>query len=159
GRASLRFQEMRDFAPGSSFSPDGKTFVTSISGRIWRIDVASGTKTPIPFTVDVEQPVGALTRFDYRIPDTIAVRVMQNPRLSHDGKQVVVSAVDRLWIADIANASTARVTPRRLTAASMTDGQFFPEWSPDDRFIAFASWSDTSGGALYEVSAGDAWEG
>ena len=40
----------RDVMPGASFTPDSKSFVTTWGGKLWRVDVATGASTPIPFT-------------------------------------------------------------------------------------------------------------
>ncbi|MFN8651537.1 MAG: hypothetical protein U0133_06525 [Gemmatimonadales bacterium] len=39
----------RDLMPGSSFTPDSKAFVTT-EWKIWKVDLASGSGTEIPFT-------------------------------------------------------------------------------------------------------------
>ena len=44
-----------DLYPGYSFTPDGSAIVLSDRGRLARFDVATGTRTEIPFTAEVEQ--------------------------------------------------------------------------------------------------------
>ena len=48
--------------PSSAWLPDESGIVTSFEGKLWRIDIAAGRKTEIPFTADVEHSLGALVR-------------------------------------------------------------------------------------------------
>src|SRR5262245_8096324 len=48
--------------PASAWLPNGSALVTSFGGKLWRVDVPSGTTTPIPFTADVDQSRGALVK-------------------------------------------------------------------------------------------------
>ena len=54
----------RDIYPGSAFTPDSKSLITSFNGKIWRVAVPSGEVTAIPFTADVDQQMGPLAKFD-----------------------------------------------------------------------------------------------
>jgi Tol biopolymer transport system component len=136
----------RDLMPGSSFTPDSKTLVTSIDGGIWRVDVPSGEATQIPFTAKVEQKLGPKLRFDYPV-DQGPVRAQQvrHPRLSPDGKRLAFTALDRLWVMDYPNGK-----PRRISSTEA--GEHHPAWSPDGRHLAYVTWSDLDGGHVYKVA-------
>jgi Tol biopolymer transport system component len=146
-----------DYMPGSAFTPDGRSLVTYLDGKLWSIDVTTGRRTAIPFTAQVEQQLAELVRTEHRIPDSsLAVRQIRDPRVSPDNRRVVFSALDRLWIADLPDASpngTApqKVVPRRLTTSDV--GEFSPSWSPDGRSIAYVTWSDSLGGDLMRARA------
>jgi len=137
----------RDLEPGSAFTPDSKSLITSYGGKIWRIDIPSGTATAIPFTAHVEQRLGPLVHFVNHV-DTGAVQMRQirDARLSPDGKQVVFSALDKLYVMDLAGGS-----PRRLTDDSMHEQA--PAWSPDGQWVAYVTWTSSTGGALMKVRA------
>jgi Tol biopolymer transport system component/imidazolonepropionase-like amidohydrolase len=137
----------RDLMPGSSFTPDSKAFITSYGGKFRRIDVATGSSTEIPFTAQVEQQLGPLVRFENRV-DTGVVEVKQirNPSLSSDGKRLAFSALDRIYVMDYPSGP-----PRRLTTGN--EHEQAPAWSPDGKWIAYVTWSD-SGGALKRVKSG-----
>jgi len=137
----------RDLLPGSSFTPDSKTLITSWGGKFRRIDIASGNATEIPFTAQVEQQLGPLVRFENRV-DTGVVEVKQirNPSLSPDGSRLAFSALDRLYVMDYPSGR-----PKRLTASN--EHEQAPAWSPDGKWIAYITWSD-SGGALKRVKSG-----
>jgi Tol biopolymer transport system component len=151
----------RDVYPGSAFTPDSKSLITAHGGKIWKIDVPSGTKTQIPFTAEIEQQLGPLVKFEYPINDTVlTVTQIRGGRLSPDGSKLVFSALDRLWITDVQNGrggprgtnqKSEVTTAKRLT--SMTLGEQQPTWSPDGQYIAYVTWSDVEGGSIYRVRA------
>ena len=150
----------RDVYPASAFSPDSRFLYTSFNGKIWRIDVPSGTRTEIPFTAEIEYQGGPLARFDYPINDTtFTVSQIRGARPSPDGKRVVFVALDKLWIADLpagrgGAGDTSRSVirnPRRLTNSS--EVEHGPAWSPDGRTVAYVTWNDSIGGNIWRVAA------
>jgi imidazolonepropionase-like amidohydrolase/Tol biopolymer transport system component len=152
----------RDLYPGSAFTPDSRALITSYGGRIMRVEIASGRATTIPFTADVEKQLGPLVRFDYPINDsTLSVTQIRGARPSPDGRRIVFAALNRLWVADMPPAA-AQQTPsdeapsilrgaRRLTTSS--DVEHAPVWSPDGRYIAWVTWSDSTGGDIWRIRA------
>ena len=136
----------RDLMPGSAFTSDGKGLITSYQGKLWRVEVPSGTQTAIPFRAQVAQQGGPLVKFSYPV-DTgdVLVKQIRNPVSSPDGSRVAFSALDRLYVMD-----WPKGTPRRLTKDSVHEQ--VPAWSPDGKWITYVSWSD-SGGALKKARA------
>ena len=145
----------RDLMPGMTFTPDSKALITSYGGKFWRVAIPSGTATPIPFTADVDVPMGALSQFEYPINDsTVDVRQIRFPRISPDGRHVTFVALDRIWVADLPATHTpgARVEAQhvhRLT--DFTTSEYSPVWSPDGSTIDFVTWNDSTGGDIYSV--------
>jgi Tol biopolymer transport system component len=152
----------RDVYPASAFTPDSKTLITSYGGKIMKIDIQSGNATEIPFTADIEQEMGALAQFDYPINDTeLTVAQIRGARPSPDGKKVVFSALDRLWIADLPEDyknedkadSTYAVIKNAKRLTKSTDVESSPAWSPDGKYIAYVTWNDTDGGDIYRLNS------
>ena len=125
----------RDLMPASAFTPDGRALILYAKGKIWRMAVPSGEMTEIPFTADVEIPAGPLVRFDYRIEDdTVQIQQIRGARPSPDGKRLVFTALNKLWLMDLPGGA-----PRRLTnAAGVVEHD--PVWSPDGRHVAYVTW-------------------
>ncbi|MBL8267992.1 MAG: PD40 domain-containing protein [Steroidobacter sp.] len=142
----------RDLMPGWAFTADSRALIASYRGKLWRVDVPSGKQTQIPFRVPVRLQLGPLVHQTNRIDDQAErfIREIRDPRTSPDGRQVVFSAASKLWTMDLPAGK-----PRRLTASAsdQSRGEFEPVWSPDGRYVTYATWSDELGGALYRVRA------
>ena len=145
-RDDIESRGSRDLLPGYSWMPDSKSLVLAHHGKIWRLDVATGQQSPIPFTADVDQMIADLVRFEYPINDsTLTVRQIRSAKPSPNGKRLVFSALDRLWTMDLPSG-----TPKRLTTGE--EGEHSPIWSPDGRYIAYVSWTE-EGGDIWRIPA------
>ena len=135
----------RDTMPGSSFTPDSSALITSYGGKIWRVAIQDGAATQIPFTAEIEQQLGPLVQFQYRIDETpLTVRQIHDPQVSADGKRVAFNAMRQIWTADRAGGEPRRLTPPHISAYS-------PAWSPDGQFLAYSTWSDIEGGHVFRI--------
>jgi Tol biopolymer transport system component len=149
----------RDVYPGSAFTPDSRSLITSFGGKIWRVAVPAGEVTAIPFTADVDQQMGPLAKFEYPINDSIlTVTQIRGGRPSPNGQRLAFIALDALYIGDLTPArggvGAQKImigNPRRLTLGGMVEHS--PIWSPDGRYIAYVTWTDTAGGNVYRVAA------
>lgn len=144
----------RDAYPGMAFTPDSDAVVASYGGKLWRIPVDGSEAREIPFTVDVQLPMGPLVDFAYRIDDdpTFTAKQIQDAVPSPDGQRLAFTVLNELHVVAVPDGS-----PRRL-AAGVGEVQQNPTWSPDGRWIAFGTWSDAEGGALWRVRADGAGE-
>ncbi len=149
----------RDVYPASAFTPDSKALITSYQGKLWRVEVPTGRVSAIPFTADVDQRMGPLASFQYPVNDsTLVVTQIRGTKPSPDGTRIAFTALDALYVGDlVATAPGTPVgtrlvrNPRRLTQGGMVEHA--PVWSPDGRYIAYITWTDTAGGNIYRVRA------
>jgi Tol biopolymer transport system component len=137
----------RDTMPGYAFMPDGKSLVLPINGKIQRVELEGGKASVIPFTAKVEAEIAPRVYFQNRVDDgpTVRARLIRWPSLSPDGKRLVFSSLNKLWVMDLPSG-----TPKRLTDSSI--GEFMPSWSPDGRYIAYVTWS-RNGGHIHRVAS------
>lgn len=134
--------------PGYAFTPDSRAVILSSGGRIVRVDIANGRVTPIPFTAQVRAELGprATAKPKPDLADApMQVRQLRSVNVSPDGKRVVFSAVGKVWLMELGK------TPTRLTRSTLRE--YSPVFSPDGRWIAFATWSDRGEGQVWKVAA------
>ncbi len=141
-RASL------DVLPGMSFTPDSRYLVASWGGKLWKVPAAGGAAEEIPFRVTFDLDLGPEVHFQYPIEDspTFTVRQIRDAAPSPDGSRLAFTAMDHLYVS-AADGSGAR----RLTDTDISEHE--PTWSPDGRWIAYATWSERGEGHLYRVRA------
>lgn len=136
-----------DLLPGYSFTPDGRAVVLSYGGKLHKIDVSSRTDTLIPFTAQIRQELASRLSFTYAVEQAaVKVKQVRWPNQSADGRQLVFSALGKIWLMELPNGK-----PRRLTQNA--EREYAPRFSPDGRWIAYVSWSDNGGGHLWKVPA------
>jgi len=136
-----------DILPGYSFTPDSKAVLFTRDGHIQRVDVASHLVSTIPFNAKVDLDLGPRVHTDWPIDDgPLTVHQMRWTNQSIDGKQIVFSAVGKIWISDLPNGK-----PRRLTSSPLRE--YAPIFSPDGKWITYVTWSDADGGELWKVSS------
>ncbi|HEX9652145.1 MAG TPA: amidohydrolase, partial [bacterium] len=136
----------RDLMPGYAFTPDSKAIVASLNGKIYRIDVPTGSQMEIPFEVDVSLQLGPLSHFEKQVEDgPVKVRQIRWGRLSPDGSQLAFTALHDLYVKNLATGKVTQLAP-------MSAGQFAPAWSPDSKWLAFVTWSEEDGGHVYRVA-------
>ncbi|MDQ1411399.1 MAG: hypothetical protein QOJ41_3134 [Acidobacteriaceae bacterium] len=134
----------RDVFPEFAFLPGGKEIVYNQDGKIRRLDLASGSEKIIPFTAQVSQDVGPKLDFPQRVEQgPVKVRLIMDPVESPDGKRLAFSAMTHLYTMDLPHGQ-----PQRLTSGN--GHEFQPAWSPDEKSIAYVTWS-SAGGQLWKV--------
>src|SRR5262245_60570650 len=143
--------------PGYAFLPDGQSLIVPIDGHIHRVDVTGGRSRAIPFSANVQAEIAPRLLFENSVDDgpTVRAKLIRWPAISPDGKRVVFSALNHLWLMDVPSGQPQRlVTPWSAGQGPPESnvGEFMPTWSPDGRYVAFVTWS-SEGGQLYRVAA------
>jgi len=132
--------------PGFSWTPDGKSIVIWAKGKVWRVDVTSGTPTEIPFRVHVTQTVAKALRFSQQIgADKFPVKVIRRPQVTPDRREVIFQALGYLYKKGLPSGNPVRLTKQT------SHYEFAPTLSADGRQIVYATWNDTSGGTVNVV--------
>ncbi len=136
----------RDLLPASAFTPDGDAIITTINGKLVRIDTRTRSVVDIPFQVDVEKEVAERLHFPYRVETgPVEARVISNPVLSPDGSKLAFSAFARIYVQDLESGRVEAISPEGVATA-------FPDWSPKGNEIVYASWHN-GGGHIYRQAA------
>ena len=131
--------------PGYAFAPDGRSIVATAGGKIWRFDIASGARTAIPFTADVDQTLTQSLHTPRREGvGAVRARIVRWPVESPDGKTLVFSALGHLYSQELPKG-----TPKRVTASN--DLEYAPSFSKDGRTLAYVTWNDVEGGHVYAM--------
>lgn len=134
--------------PTMAWTPDSKSLVFWASGKLNRIDVASGRVTPIPFHVKDTRTMAQALRFPQNVaPERVALKMLRWVQVSPKGDRVVYQALGHLYARELPNG-----LPRRLTR--QTDHfEMFPSFSRDGRFIVYTTWDDEKLGSIRVVPA------
>ncbi|MEN1972373.1 amidohydrolase family protein [Luteimonas sp. MJ204] len=144
------------FGPYSGFdwTPDSKSVVLWAQGGLWRVDMASGAASKIPFTAQVEQVVSQPLRFAQQLPEgRFNPRMIRDVATSADGGSLVFHALGHLWRKALPGG-----TPVRLTG-SRDVYEYQPSFSADGRQLLYTTWSDEGLGAIHVRGAGGSAEG
>lgn len=142
----------RDTMPRYTFTPDGRSLLIAIDGRLARIDVATGARTPVPFTAHVRAEIAPRVYTPVRVDDgpQVRARLIRWPALSPDGTKLAFSALNRIYVLDMPGGAPRLLTP--AAAGTAPEGEFMPAWSPDGTSITYVTWT-TTGGHIKRVPA------
>lgn len=146
-RDDMESRGSRDLLPGYSFTPDNKSIIISYGGKLHKVDVSNGKEKEIKFNLDIDLEMGPRVHFENEIEDgAVKIRQVKYPKLSPDGNSMVFTALDKLYIRNIASGMDKRLT-------DLKKGEFAPDWSPDGMWVSFVTWSEEVGGEVYKVKS------
>jgi len=127
------------------FTADSRQILIGFGGKIHRIDVQTSTADTIHFTAKVNADLGAFSYNTFRVThDSLKVRYTRSANASPDGRQLIFSALNHIYVMDLPYGK-----PHILVQQPFN--QFQPRYSPDGKWIAYVSWSDTGAGHVWRV--------
>ncbi|MBN8843139.1 MAG: PD40 domain-containing protein [Sphingomonadales bacterium] len=136
-----------DLIPRYSFTPDGKTILIAYNGKIERRPLDGSATSQIAFTARLKLAVGPSTRIAFR-EDTGPVRakLAQGSTPSPDGRALAFAALGSVYVQSLDGSASKRLP-------IVGDPSSLPSWSPDGKRIAYVSWSEHGGGAVWTIAA------
>ncbi len=141
---------------GIAWTPDNQSIVAWAKGKLWRIDVATGNRTKIPFQIRDTRSVRSAVRFPIPVaPDQFDVKMLRDVCVSPTGDRVVYQALGYLYVRSLPDGEPTRLTDQD------THFEFQPSFSRDGRYVVYSTWNDTQLGSLRIASAdrddGESW--
>jgi hypothetical protein len=117
--------------PRFAVAPDGQDIFIGDGGSLWRVSTVDGARERVPFQAEVRLEITEPTP----VPNLVLPRAhvtpnISSPRLTHDGRTVVFSALGFLWKQSLPGGNAER----------LTEGDFLergPAISPDGRRLAY----------------------
>ncbi|MDX1383628.1 MAG: amidohydrolase, partial [Thermoanaerobaculia bacterium] len=136
----------RDLYPGYAFLPDGSEIVVTWNGRLHRVAIADGSSREIPFEIPIELELGPRLHFPQQLDDgPVRARLVQGAELDPGATTVAFSALERVYLQDLAGGPPRPLSPEGTKA-------FQPTWSPDGSSVVYVTW-DTEGGHIEKIPA------
>jgi hypothetical protein len=148
--------------PSYSWARDSKSIVLSQAGRLRRVDVETRRVTTIPFRAPVHRTISEMAYAARRVSDgpvrpaflrwaTISPSTMSPSATSaraSSGRSVFEGA-GKLWVVDRPGTPARRL----IDGLPETTLELSPAWSPDGRWIAFATWDGAERGHVWKLSS------
>ena len=135
------------FGPYANFNwtPDSQSVVIWAQGKIWRVNMQTGTPQNIAFNAEVSQKLTAPLRFTYKLDgDSFNAKMLRDVATSPDGKTVIFNAVGHLW------KKIGSSNPVRLTQDNV-NFEYQPSFSADGKKILYTTWSDATQSNIREI--------
>lgn len=130
------------------FTPDGRSIVIWAKGKIWRIDLESGTAAVIPFRIRDQRQIKSAVR--HKIPvgeDEFDVKMLRDVRVSPRGDRVAYQALGYIYTRELPEGRPVRLTDQE------NHFEFTPRFSRDGRYIVYTTWNDEELGSIRIASA------
>ena len=134
--------------PNYSFTPDDKNIIIWAKGKIWKVELATGKSSNIPFKVQVKQTMTDAVKFRQEVaPENFDVKMVRQAETSPDGKWLAFNAVGHIWLKSLPSGTPVRIT-------NETAFEFAPSWSNDGKSLVYTTWDDSLKGAICKIAIG-----
>lgn len=129
--------------PRMTWSPDNKKLLFWAGGKINELTVSNQQVRDIPFSIKVDKQIQTAVRIQQDInPTDVDVKMLRFVQTSPDGKQVVYSALGKLY-----QVASQGGTPTRLTDDD-SNFELYPQYSRDGRYLVYSTWHDQQQGRI-----------
>lgn len=140
------FVQQNAYYPRFDWFPDNRHIAIWGKGKLYSVDTQTSTAREIPFRVHAKHRIVEPPHFSHDVaPDSVSVRSVRQLAPSLDGKNLIFTALGRLWMQPAAGK------PARLTKSA--GFEFDPAFSGDGRSFAYVEWDDERGSALKVAKA------
>ncbi len=140
--------------PGYAWARDSRSLVYGAGGKLHRRWLADGRDELIAFRARVQRTLSAMVRPALRVESPgFRVRFPRWPALSPEGRMLAFEGAGALWLMPAAGGQPRLASGSNYPATPEDSLVHTPAWSPDGRWIAYASWNDRDGGQLWKVPA------
>jgi Tol biopolymer transport system component/imidazolonepropionase-like amidohydrolase len=135
------------FGPYANFNwtPDSQSVVIWAQGKIWRVNMQTGTPQNIAFNAEISQKLTAPLRFTNTLEgESFNAKMLRDVATSPDGKTVIFNAVGHLW-KRVGNSNPVRLTQDNANF------EYQPSFSADGKKILYTTWSDATQSNVREL--------
>jgi Tol biopolymer transport system component len=141
------FVPQGNYYPHFAWFPDNRHVAIWAKGKLWKIDMDTGSATEIPFKAEVTQQVTQAVRNSYDLaPDKVKVKAVRQLELSPDAMTATFTALGHLWQKNLKTGEVRRIQK----GDALT---FEPSLSSDGERMAYVEWNDQTGSALKVAGA------
>lgn len=127
---------------GFSWDPKDENIYIWAKGKINKVNIESKNSIVIPFNVEAKHKLMETVQFKNEVaPDEFLVKAIRQTSTSSDGKTILFNALGHIYTANSKGKRSQRLTNNEHF-------EFEPQYSPDNKSIAYVSWDDENMGAL-----------
>ena len=131
------------------WTPDSKELVFWAKGKIHRLNIKTLAHHNVPFTVNHYRDVAEALRYPVEVsPTEFTSKMLRWVSLSPTGDRIVFHSAGYLYVKHLKSGQINRLTRQR------DHFEFYPAFSPDGKWITYATWNDLKLGSIRKVKAG-----
>ena len=129
--------------PSFAWSPKDDFIFIWAAGKIQKIEVATGKAQAVPMNIEVSTTLCPTLKIQQPvITPSFLARALRHTITSPDGSKTVTHAAGKLYLRE--NGAFSLLT-------NLPHLSYEPAFSPDGKKLAFVTWDDEDGGAIYRL--------